>query len=92
MGGGFDVRVSSRMVCLALLVTVPISDMEAAIRSSVRCSKASTDYWMLCLVVRSWDSTNWMVVLMLLKETELIWRNFLSLAVVAVSLSTRSAI
>ena len=43
-GGGLDTLVSLIRVCSALLVTVPISDMETAIRSSVRCSKEETDF------------------------------------------------
>ena len=91
-GGGLDARVSWIMVCSALLVIWPISAMEVAIRSRVRCSNSSTDCWILCLVVRSWDSTNWMVLLMLVRETKLIWRNSFSLAVLAVSISTSLAI
>jgi len=87
-----DARVSWIMVCSVLLVTWPISAMEVAIRSRVRCSNSSTDCWMLCLVVGSWDSTNRVVVLMLVRKTELIWRNSFSIAVLAVSLSTSSAI
>ena len=48
-GGSLDARVSLISVCSALLVTVPISDMDTAIRSSVRCSKAATDFWTIGL-------------------------------------------
>ena len=84
-GGGLDTLVSLIRVCSALLVTVPISDMETAIRSSVRCSKAATDFWMFWLVVRSWDSTNLMMVLSLVMVAELFWWNSLPRVIVYVS-------